>query len=51
MKNRTLAPEMLKLIKVEIQWEGVNEDPAEVQWDEVIEDGYPALLNLAQPLK
>ena len=29
----------------------VSEAPAEVQWDEVSEDGYLADLNLARPLK
>ena len=34
-----------------MQSEEVNEEAAEVQWDEVSEDGYLADLNLAQPLK
>ena len=37
--------------KVDIQWEEVSEEPAEVQLDEVSEDGYLADLNIAQPLK
>ena len=37
--------------KVDIQSDEVSEEPAEVQWDEVGEDGYPADLNPAQPLK
>ena len=37
--------------KVDIQLEEVREEPAEVQWDEVSEDGYLADLNIAQPLK
>ena len=37
--------------KVNIHWEEVSEEPAEVQWNEVREDGYLADLNFAQPLK
>ena len=37
--------------KVDIQLEEVSEELAEVQWDEVREDGYLADLNIAQPLK
>ena len=37
--------------KVDIQWEEVSEEPAEVQSDEVSEGGYLADLNIAQPLK
>ena len=37
--------------KVDIHLEEVSEEPAEVQWDEVSEDGYLADLNMPQPLK
>ena len=37
--------------KVDIELKEVSEKPAEVQWDEVSEDGYLADLNIAEPLK
>ena len=37
--------------KVEIQWEQVSEEPAEVRRDDICEDCYLAVFNIAQPLK